>query len=571
MKKKLPILGFSLLAISITGIAQTSGSATLDINQVKAQVNSDGNLFWNNAGAPKFEVPSGSSKHTIFADALWIGGYDSTGQLHIAAQTYNQTGFDFFNGPVSNSSTYNAAYDAQWAKVWKINKTTIDSFAGWFASPSLYPNYQIPQSILTWPGNGNVTSGQAAQLAPFIDVNGDGTYDPTTGDYPCIKGDQFLYFIYNDDRNVHTETAGQALKVEIHATVYAYNRPGSWQDSAVYVNYRIYNRSNNTYGKTFVGKWTDFDIGYYQDDFVGCDVQHGFFYGYNGTTNDGGAATPGLGTYGANPPAQGVMFLRGPDADVNDGVDNDLDGTMDEAGEYCRMNTFIYYNNDFTVTGNPKGDSTYYRYMAATWIDGSNVTYGGTGYGGTLPCLFMYPGTSDPSGFGTNMQPQPAWDETTAGNTPEDRRGIAGSGPFSFSRGESLCLDFVYLFGRGSTGPSSSVQHLQAIADSALTQYDASMACACKSSPLSIQESNMAIQPVSLYPNPANSVIFVNQQITSSRAQFEVIDITGRTISSGFFGAGNSTAIDVSALPNGIYTLRIVDGKTLSAGRFIKQ
>jgi hypothetical protein len=558
------------VALSDAAFAQQTGQASLDINKVKASINSDGALFWDYLGSARFEVPAGSGAHTIFADGLWIGGYDENGQLHIAAQTYRQSGADFFSGPFSDSAAYTSAYENQWATVWKINKTAIDSFASWYANPSLYPAYQIPQSILTWPGNGDTTIGQAEQLAPYVDANSDGIYNPQNGDYPCIKGDQFVYFMYTDDRSLHGETGGKALKVEIHVTAYAFNRPGNWQDSAIYVNYRIINRSDNTYRKTFIGKWTDFDIGSHLDDYVGCDVEHSMFYGYNGTLIDGGGPIPSTNAYGANPPAQGVVFLRGPEADLNDGVDNNLDGTIDEAGEYCRMNAFVAYENDFTITGNPKGDSIYYRYMDANWIDGTHVTYSDSGYGGTLSAQYMYPGSSDPLGYGTGMQPQAAWDESTAGNTPGDRRGLGGTGPFTFEAGEELCLDFVYLFGRGTNGPQSSVQRLQAITDSALAQYNPTTACACQSVPLSIAENN-AIQIISIYPNPADGVIFIMNTITSPRAQFEILDITGKVASQGIMATGNFTAIDIQRLPQGVYMLRISDGGTVAVGRFVKE
>ena len=56
--------------------------------------------------------------------------------------------------------------------------------------------------------------------------------------------------------------------------------------------------------------------------------------------------------YGTNPPAIGVDFFRGPLADLNDGIDNDRDGEVDEDGEQIIMSKFVYYNNDGTITGN---------------------------------------------------------------------------------------------------------------------------------------------------------------------------------------------------------------------------
>src|ERR1017187_5980338 len=88
------LIGF----LSFTGKVAAQSYDSLSINNVVAPFNADGYLFWNfvNAG---FEVPKGSGKHTIFAGAPWIGGIDNNGLLHVAAQTYRQTGSDFFPGP----------------------------------------------------------------------------------------------------------------------------------------------------------------------------------------------------------------------------------------------------------------------------------------------------------------------------------------------------------------------------------------------------------------------------------------------------------------------------------------
>ncbi len=54
-----------------------------------------------------------------------------------------------------------------------------------------------PIPILEWPANGNPFAKGAGgvalvvnhDLAPFVDVNGDGKYNPLLGDYPAMKGD----------------------------------------------------------------------------------------------------------------------------------------------------------------------------------------------------------------------------------------------------------------------------------------------------------------------------------------------------------------------------------------------
>ena len=575
MNKKLLFSVVLFTSFFQVSLAQTAlGYAVLDINQAFAGVNSNGSLFTNyTTYAAQFEVPANSGKNTIYADAMWIGGYDTAGILHMGAQTYSQTGADFFGGPVSNAAAYNTTFDTQWAQVWKINKSQIDSFVTWHANQSLWPGYTIPSVILSWPGNGDTTQGQSAQLAQYIDANQNGIYNPLAdGDYPCIKGDQMILVIYNDDRDVHTETGGQKLKAEMHMTVYGYSRPGNWLDSAVFINYRVFNRSSEDYSNVFVAKWTDTDIGSYSDDYIGTDVTRGMFYGYNGTVNDGGSPAPGNGTYGANPPAQGVMFLRGPQADTGDGIDNDYDGSTDEPGEYCKVNRFMYYSNNPSPTGNPTNTPEYYNYMNSIWRDGSPLTYGGPGYGGTTTAHFMFPGSSDPLGFGTNFVPQANWSEATNNNVPSDRRGLGASGPFTFESGEALCLDYAYLFARGSGGPGTSVIRLQQVADSTRYWYDPQQPCACElSSPVGISESLTPAKSISLYPNPAGNVLFVNYEVKAANASWSITDITGRIVDTGLMAAGNSSAVNLSGLPAGIYTIRIIEGTTVSAARFVKE
>ena len=58
-----------------------------------------------------------------------MGGLDDQGDLHIAAQSYRQSGDDYWPGPLDTlsglaDSVSNSIYD----NVWKIDKSTIDTF-----------------------------------------------------------------------------------------------------------------------------------------------------------------------------------------------------------------------------------------------------------------------------------------------------------------------------------------------------------------------------------------------------------------------------------------------------------
>ena len=196
-------------------------------------------------------------------------------------------------------------------------------------------------------------------LAPFFDVDGDGEYQPESGDYPyydfdnelcprtikaknpgqnylslptmetsagivkggilsdqVLKGDQTIWWVFNDMGNTHTETGGQPIGLEIRAQAFAFSTNDEINNMTFY-SYEIINRSTYELRETYFSQWVDPDLGYAFDDYVGCDVKRGLGYCYNGDEADG----PGAGSYSGIPPAVGIDFFQGPYMDA-DGKDN---------------------------------------------------------------------------------------------------------------------------------------------------------------------------------------------------------------------------------------------------------
>jgi len=421
MKKLLLIL----LCLPLLTVAQQTPSGmqdALDINGVNTSVG-PGAMFWDLADA-KYEVPKGSGIHSIFAHDLWIGGVDNGGQLRLAAQTYRQGGSDYWPGPVSDSIYHNDVDMANYDRVWKVDKTEIDYHIANYNNGT----YVMPNAIENWPAHGDVSMGQAPNLAPFIDVDNDGQYIPLNGDYPDIMGDQTVYIIKNDVGDIHTESGGEQIGLEIHMMFYAYrcdNYPEL--NHTVFVKTTLFNRGNHNLNNTYIGTWTDIDLGFYLDDYVGCNVDLNLSYTYNGDNADTayGFSTGGGYGYGFNPPAQGLVYLN---------------GTMDK---------FVYYNNDATVIGNPSSAPDYYKYLRGIWRDNLPMTYGGDGHGGgngatTNQCNYMFPDNTDIN-FST------PWTEVTAGNVPSDRRYLHSNGPFNFSANTSYSLEYAFVFAWDST------------------------------------------------------------------------------------------------------------------------
>jgi len=350
------------LKATAAGCSAGGAFAFLDINNIRARVNTGGDMWWNFDRA-EYYVPANTQQTSMFSASLWIGGVDVNGQLKLAAQRYRQGpdfngGVDYWPGPISRiDASIDEQTCADYDKLFKITRAEVDAFLAWSTSADPaeeYPDYTIPESILNWPAHGDEALGQSYYLAPFYDVDADGNYDPRAGDYPyydidnslcktliptmdanyyepdivdnwkygilsdqVIKGDQTLWWVFNDKGNIHTETEGAPIGMEIRGQAFAFATNDEVNNMTFY-SYEIINRSTFKLTETYFSQWVDTDLGFAGDDFVGCDVSRGLGYCYNGFDIDGSGEVE---AYGDQPPAIGVDFFQGPYMDP-DGLDN---------------------------------------------------------------------------------------------------------------------------------------------------------------------------------------------------------------------------------------------------------
>lgn len=405
-----------------SGCFPATTQVDLDINNVRATINIV-DKWWDLVGRPRYEVPKvtdgGVRRHSMFAGSLWIGGFDRGGNLRLAAQTYRQSGNDYWPGPLDTTNASIGQEDcARWDKIWRITRDEVDDFIE--QGPSA-----MTEDIQNWPGNGDVTRGESEFLAPYVSVSGSPSYNPFAGDYPDILGDQALWYVYNDRGNAHTESEAQSIGLEVRVMAFAYATNDEINDMTFYES-TVINRSRDRLDSVYFGNWADPDVGFAFDDFVGCDVDRDLGYCYNGTDFD-----PGVDGYGANPPSIGIDFFQGP---------------INQFGEELGMSKFVFYNNTFADNGNPQQPQHYYNYLIGRWKNNEPMRFGGNGFttatGG--PTDFMYP--DDP------RDPAPAWSEVTAGNAPGDRRFLQTSGPFSLLPGAINQVTIGVVWARASSG-----------------------------------------------------------------------------------------------------------------------
>ncbi|MBL7963591.1 MAG: T9SS C-terminal target domain-containing protein [Flavobacteriales bacterium] len=513
-----------------SGCSPSTTVTQLWVNNVRCLIETGGNMWQNrSAGRAAYEVPATSAfdgPKCLFAGALWMGGLSPDNQLKLAAVRFRQVGNDFWPGPltVNGDASITPELCAAFDRVWRAGKRDALRHQAYFLcleSPdcdvaSSFPEgYQIPQYFFDWPAESN-NPDLDVYLAPFVDWDGDGAYDPTQGDMPdydldgdaddCknkfrtdpvpLFGDSTIWWVFNDKGNAHTESGGQPIGMEIRAQAFAFATNDEVNNMSFY-NYVLINQGTQTLLNTYFGQWVDADLGNPNDDYVGCDVQRGLGYCYNGDNNDETTSSgPG---YGVQPPAVGVDFFEGPFKDY-DGIDNPLtlnydsaitfagipykgigigygDGVVDN--ERFGMRAFLYHNNDGTVTGDPSIAIQYYNYLRAIWKDNSPMLFGGNGHFPTddpnqdLPSFYMFPGDSDPVGWGTGGIPQAIWTEETAGNQPADRRFIQSAGPFTLEPGAYNNITVGVVFARASGGgPFESVERVRRADDKAQALFD---------------------------------------------------------------------------------------------------
>lgn len=546
-------------AVAVPFVFSNTNSKTLDINNVKAAMLNRGDMHWDLMES-KYSVPKKDGKKPVFASALWMGGIDDMQQLHLAAQTYRQTGNDFWPGPVDTiTGLADTATAMLYDKMWKIDRNMIDEFRLHYNNASVANGtYTIPEPILTWPahGTGNITR----DLAPFTDFNGDGKYNPLDGDHPLIKGDQMLYWIINDALGFHGNSGATPLGAEIHCSAYAYFCDQLPEDETVmqqttFYHYRIINRSPNDYRKFYIGLWCDMDLGHYGDDYIGCDTVLNAGFTYNGDNND-----EGVYGYGVNPPIQNIKILDGPLADAGDGADNDHDGTIDEPGENCLMSGFMTYWGMPGPTDDPNGDQDFYNYLQCRWLDGSPLTYGGSGNNptGTPVTKFLFSGTP----YDTT-----AWTEASSGNIPEDRHLFLCSGPVTLPAGGETSIDFAYVFTRDTMAPNGiSTSIARNKSDLKLIQnwFDNQNFPSC----MQTRQFTDDDFEIFILPNPATDVIYIQSNTELRSASYMVYDIIGRKVLSGLL---ERQTIKISGLTKGMYLLMITNNGKEKTKKFIRQ
>jgi len=294
----------------------------------------------------------------LFSNYLWMAGIRSSdNHLLVMADEYlNDDRVIYAPGSVVDVDETSCK---NWDRHWRVSRHDLEShLADWADNGVL--NDPVA-AILGWPAKGNVyfeaTNGFALpytnhSLAPFYDSNGDGLYDPYTGDFPhpenlsaSVLPAEMIWCLFHPQINADGDTLVMAMDVQ--QTMWAL----ACEDNddinyTIFGNYRFINFDAQI-DSCLIGLYNDMNVGSQTDDFIGSMPDLEAVYVYNGDSIDTGV--PGGQPLGDNIPALGLTVL----------------------------NQHLY--KSIYLKSNLGSSKDYFLYMNGVWPNGNPITAGGTG------------------------------------------------------------------------------------------------------------------------------------------------------------------------------------------------
>ncbi|MGH1366790.1 MAG: T9SS type A sorting domain-containing protein [Calditrichia bacterium] len=366
-----------------------------------------------------------------------------------------------FQGGIAASAKVNGELRASWM----ARASLIQEYqpGPWGTDPSAAESKFYTANDGDSPGSANhlAWADAVAQGADFQDIDGNGVYDPNV-DRPDVIGDKTFWAVYNDNTSLSTRTPRlqtDPIGLEVRQTAWAFARGDALGD-VVFIRYRFVNKNEVPIDSLVFTIWTDPDLGDFEDDLIGSDVDRSMGYIYN----DGDDAN-----YGLNPPAFGVDFFQGPI------VPSPGDQALLYKGPFFGIDTVQDFRNlpltsfTFYINGDPQlGDPTtaeIARFYQLGGLDAQGVpivpTAWGVGSDATTDNRFFYSG---------NPEDGTGWLD----NAPGDKRFMVNTGPFTLLPGEDNTQDIVvaYVVSQGSD-QLDAVRQLRLKDDIAQLAYNA--------------------------------------------------------------------------------------------------
>lgn len=409
-----------------------------------------------------------------------------------------------------------------------------------------------------WPARGNESFSSVhafdlpdADLAPFFDRNENGLYEAELGDYPIALGEQSEWWVCNDAGNVHTDSEGDIVNMEIHANAFSFSGDtAAYLDHTTFYEFDLIYKGDEPLQSTYVGLWTDPDLGCHTDDYVGCNPGERMSYVYNGNAEDATPCPGGVDSYGEEVPVLAIKVLRALQA---------------EDGSEAPFAAFTYYLNPSSVPPattaqiDPDSPEEYYNYLSGKWKDGTPFSQGGNAYDPDAPA---YPFAFD----GSEVDGVP-WTECSANTEPEDRRMLMSFGPLTLMPGEVRKFAFAVVWKADQAYPcpdlSLITEDAKAVEEFYFEQYGEEVPTAVSAPVVRYQ--------VRVSPNPMSDQAIIELEGGDAKIRSaQLYTLQGQLLRQ--YDNVNQAAIQIDRadLSSGLYLYRLqADDGTIRAGKLL--
>lgn len=512
------------------------------------------------------------SNNLLFSKLLYSGSSYIIGKSNdkYYGVSYTNDLFAFKPGPFTNPSNYNHDIIHAFNESFQVSREMVNQHV-WRVSIN-DPSYVIPDGILHWPAHGEVNLGQAENLAPFIDLNQNGIYEPQLGEYPSFPGTHCLLNI-SHQAEISSDFHGSGL--ELHSYLYLMECNDTL-DEVLFYRTEVYNRSTRTYDSLAFGVYSDFDLGNYSDDYIGTHVENGLVYCYNADAYDDDYN--GLPGFHDSLPTIAAQFLKGIKTPPN-GID-DLEGIYDNQtvngygyndavidNEFKGLEFSIYPTNT-----SPLDSAEFFNLLHCKDENGTPLYQ----LNGNMPERFVFPGTTDTLLYGTGgFDPGFIWNEISDNNPQGDRRIIGSFGSQSMVPGEKLVYDFAYMAGKRIAGTGQSQIDLFAKAEHVKNAFNNNLTSCGQTfdnlQPEDVNALNEATTESSyvIFPNPFEESFMVMSQ-QKGQITWKLVDIRGQLLQQGE-NTNEQFLVQTSHLKDGIYLLILEQNGRQSIQKVLKR
>lgn len=522
------ILSFILLNFLVSTISAQSGHQILDHNNASAYISNEGSFLTDfgiqNRG---YLIPKQTEINGLEYMQFWYAGITATGDTNFLLGGDPSIGSPLTNGPFSTNNSYtDSTYQSDWnSSVIMLSQEEIDNFKLWWMCLNGQitigcdnveePSAETLSSIYSWPGNGNVTNGEAPYLAPYFDINMDGQYNPDDGDYPIIKGCKAVYLIQND---VGYSMGLYDVGLEVHYMFYQYLGWNSYLNNTTFVDVMAINKGNNDYTDFSNGLFVSGYLGYTMDNYFGSDSSKNLMYFYNADNFDeDNGSTLG---YGSNPASIGIVALE---ENVTSVVPSNYTGSL-----WANLHGKKANGQD--------------------WIDLSGNT-----------TKYAYSGNPNNSA---------EWSELSSLNPPGSRSGVMSTTRGVFNSGDTIRQTYAILFSNDGSNVENAQDVINLATEAKYFHENGSM-LPCQDGVWGIDEIERPDE-ISIYPNPSMGIVqFQNK--TNEKIIVQISDLIGNAVSDFSVRPNDIFESDLSHLSAGTYVVNIIGQTVKKVERIVIQ